>query len=94
MALTETIEGTVGFFWYHYDVSADVLYLRRSERRETQAIGEETNDGLILLRDANGDELVGLTVVSWWKRFGKGDFPDSLREICRWIEPLGDRIAA
>lgn len=94
MAVIETIEGVVGTVWYHYDVADDVLYLRLHNRRETPAVGEETDDGFILLRDEETDKPVGLTVVNWWKRFGAGELPDSIREIQRQIEALGKRIAA
>ncbi len=94
MAVIETIEGVVGAVWYHYDVADDVLYLRLEDRRSTPAVGEETDDGFILLREEATDQPVGLTVVNWWKRFGEGELPDSIREIQRRIEPLGKRIAA
>jgi hypothetical protein len=57
-------------------------------------VGEETDDGFIHLRDQKTDRPVGLTVVNWWKRFGAGELPDSIREIQRRIESLGQRIAA
>jgi len=37
--------------------------------------------------------VIGITVVSWWKRFGKGSFPDSLREVKASIEPWAQRAA-
>jgi hypothetical protein len=94
MAVIETIEGVVGTVWYHYDVADDVLYLRLRSRRDTATVGEETDDGFILLRDEKTNQPVGLTVVNWWKRFGVGELPDSIREIQRHIEPLGERIGA
>jgi hypothetical protein len=33
-------------------------------------------------------------VLSWWKRFGQGDLPDSISEIQERIEPIAARIAA
>lgn len=89
----ETLEGSAGSLWYHYDAAGDVLYLRRPSHRDTPAIGEETDDGLIVLRSEHDDAAIGLTVVNWWKRFGSGDLPDSIREIQGRIEPLGARIA-
>ncbi len=95
MAVIETLEGVVaGMMWYHYDVTNDVLYLRLTARRGADAVGEETDDGFILLRDAATDEPVGLTVVGWWRRFGSGDLPDSLREIHGRIEPWLTKLAA
>jgi hypothetical protein len=95
MAVIETIEGMVaGALWFHYDAGGDVLYLRLADRREAEAVGEETDDGFILLREMTTNETVGLTVVNWWKRFGQGEFPDSLREIQARIEPWARKVAA
>jgi hypothetical protein len=95
MVITDTIEGIVdGMLWFHYDLTGDVLYIKIASRREAHVIGEETPDGFILLRDAQTDESVGMTVVNWWKRFGVGALPDSIAEIQRQIEPLARRFAA
>src|SRR5436190_19230963 len=92
---TETIEGLVGGkVWFHYDVTGDVLYLRASAHRNSPAVGEETDDGLLSLRHEVTDEPVGLTVVNWWKRFGRGQFPDSIKELESRIEPWARRVAA
>jgi len=40
------------------------------------------------------DATVGMTVVSWWKRFGNGGFPDSLRGLEQAIEPWARGLAA
>jgi len=32
--------------------------------------------------------------VSWWKRFGSGPLPDSIRELERHIEPWASKLAA
>jgi hypothetical protein len=71
-----------------------VLYLRINSCRDRDAVGEETDDGFILLRDQDTDGLVGITVVNWWKRFGSADLPDSIREIQTHIEPLAKKLAA
>ena len=95
MVAIDTLEGVIdGNLWYHYDVSADVLYLCRQSERETETVGEETDDGFILHRPEGSDRVVGITVVSWWKRFGTGVFPDSIAEIHRRIEPLAINLAA
>jgi hypothetical protein len=94
MVRLDAIEGTVnGLVSWHYDVSADVLYLRRVGTLDVPTLGEETDDGLIELTDEKSGQPVGLTIVSWWKRFGKGNFPDSLREVERSIEPWAQRAA-
>lgn len=95
MVALETLEGVIdGTLWYHYDVGSDVLYLRLVSERDTATVGEETDDGFILLRDEQTDRVVGMTIVSWWKRFGQGELPDSITQIQRRIEPLAHRLAA
>ena len=95
MAGIDTIEGYVGdVLWYHYDVGNDVLYLRLAAAIDAPSIGEETDDGHILLRDETTDRPIGLTVINWWSRYGKGDLPDSLAELNARIEPWAARVAA
>ena len=48
----------------------------------------------MLLREEGTDVPVGLTVVNWWKRFGRGVRPDSIEELQRQIEPWARRVAA
>jgi hypothetical protein len=92
---TTTLEGIINAtLSYHYDASNDVLYLRLLSHRDTPAIGEETDDGFILLRDQTTDQPIALTVVNWWKRFGDGPLPDSISEIQRRIEPWANKLAA
>jgi uncharacterized protein YuzE len=91
----DTIEGSIlGDLWFHYDVGNDVLYIRLESKRRASTVGEETDDGLVLLREKKSGKTVGITVVNWWKRFGKGSLPDSLSEIQKKIKQLGKRIAA
>ena len=93
--VTETLEGSIDrTIWYHYDVANDVLYLRLLSARDTPTVAEETDDGLLLLRCESADQVVGLTVVNWWKRFGNGRPTDSIRELERSIEPWAARLAA
>jgi hypothetical protein len=95
MVTTDTLEGFINnAYWYHYDAANDVLYLRLLSARQTTALGEETDDGFILLRDEKTDRPVGLTVVNWWKRFGEGALPDSISQIQSRIEPWAKNIAA
>jgi hypothetical protein len=95
MVTTDTLEGIINnAYWYHYDAANDVLYLRLLSTRQTPAVGEETDDGFILLRDEKTDRPVGLTVVNWWKRFGQGALPDSISQIQSRIEPWAKKIAA
>jgi hypothetical protein len=92
----ETIEGIIdNVLWYHYDVGDDVLYLRFTKARETEALGEETDEGFILLRNRRTGRPIGLTVVNWWKRFGRGGrIPDSIRELHKQVEPWAAKLAA
>jgi len=55
---------------------------------------EESEDGLLLVRLEDNDELVGMTVLSWWERFGGRTFPDSIHELERAIEPWARKLAA
>lgn len=95
MVSIDTIEGIIdSALWYHYDVGDDVLYIRFAAKRDAETIGEETEDGLILLRDAKDGRSVGITVVNWWKRSGHGGLPDSIRQLQTYIEPWAKRVAA
>jgi len=95
MVKTDAIEGIVNdTLRFHYDIFADVLYLRRIDAEDILTYGDLTEDGDLLLRDQKTDKPVGLTIVSWWKRFGRGDLPDSISEIQTRIEPLANKVAA
>ena len=95
MVTTDAIEGVVDkVFRFHYDLFGDILYIRLLSGEGVQTIGELTDEGDILLREEGTNRAVGLTVVSWWKRFGQGTLPDSISEISRRIEPLARRFAA
>lgn len=85
------MDGTIS---YHYDLVADVLYLRLLIAEETPTYGDLTDDGDILLRNETTNRPVGLTIVSWWKRFGHGALPDSISEIQKLIEPVAKKVAA
>ncbi len=95
MVATVTLEGMVDQdLWYHYDLANDVLYLRRASDREVETVSEETPDGFLELRRLDNDVLAGLTIINWWKRFGKGTLPDSIKELGEHIEPWARRLAA
>ncbi|HEX4054798.1 MAG TPA: hypothetical protein VHX86_11085 [Tepidisphaeraceae bacterium] len=95
MVKTDAIEGIVdNLFRFHYDIFADVLYIRLLSAEGIATYAELTDGGDMLLRDEKTDNAMGLTVVSWWKRFGHGALPDSLAEIQKHIEPLAKKVAA
>ena len=95
MVIAGNLEGIVnGCISFHYDLSADVLYLRLIDSADTPTIGEDTPDDLVLFRHEETDDVVGLDVISWWKRFGDGASLDSLREITRRIELMAERLLA
>ncbi len=95
MVIADTLEGVVDErIAFHDDFASDVLYLRLIELRDSPAIGEETTDDLTLFRHEETDEVVGLDVVSWWKRFGGGGSRDSFRDLERPIEAMCDRLKA
>lgn len=70
-ALGEAPSGILpGGLHFHYDAESDVLYLRDSARLAVEAVGEETDEGVILLRGTEDDSPVGMTLANWWTRFG------------------------
>lgn len=72
----ETVKGIVGNdLAFDFDIANDVLYLRLISTEEQEVFGEETSDGFLLFRTED-DEIVGLTVVDYWKRFGAGRLDD------------------
>jgi hypothetical protein len=94
MVVTDTVEGTINqVLWYHYDRMNDVLYLRLMKERSTETVAEETPEGFLLLKRMDADIPVGLTVVDWWKRFGTGAAPDSIKDLEHRIEPWSQRLA-
>ncbi len=95
MVITDTVAGVIdGWLCFHYDLRDDVLYLRSAAHPENPSFGEEMADGLILLRSADTDEPLGLTVVNWRKRSGRAIVPDSLEELSREIEGDAKPLAA
>ncbi|HYG74255.1 MAG TPA: DUF2283 domain-containing protein [Planctomycetota bacterium] len=95
MVSVDTLEGTIDqTLWFHYDVGNDVLYLRLIEHRQTEVHGEETPDGVFVMKSLSDDKVVGIEITNWWKRFGKGPLPDSLTQVTQSIEPWISRVAA
>jgi uncharacterized protein YuzE len=95
MVSTDTLEGIIDqTLRFHYDRNADVLYLRLTAHEQTETYADPTDDGDLLLLDATTDKPVGITVISFWKRFGQGARPDSISQIESLIEPWARKVAA
>ncbi len=95
MVRTDMIEGTIDqALWFHYDMASDVLYLRLAEGRDRPAVGEENDEGIIVLTDEQTNQCIGLTIVNWWKRYGQDELPDSIQMLERFIEPWASRLVA
>jgi uncharacterized protein YuzE len=60
-------------FKLKYDATADVLYCSLGEPRD--AISEETEEGVVVRKDPETDQIVGMTVIDFAKRFAER--PDS-----------------
>ena len=51
-----------------YDQEADVVYISFGE--SVPAVGEEIQEGVFARYDPNSEELIGLTVINFSKKFG------------------------
>ena len=60
-----------------YDAKGDVLYFSVGDARE--AISAEVEDGVIMRTDPSTDEVVGITVIDFSKRFM--DHPDKVLSL-------------
>ncbi len=95
MVKVDTIEGIVDdVLWWHYDVGNDVLYLQLVKHRGVATYSEETEDGHLLVLREDNDEVAGMTIVNWWKRYGKGELPDSIHALEQAVEPWARGLAA
>ena len=106
MIKTDTLEGIVDDFKYHFDLTNDVLYLRRSLHPlsfdwHADTYAEEIPDEFLLLRRRNTDEIAGLTVINCLRQSGIREsdvdyIPDSIIEIEQlvemWVRKLADKI--
>jgi hypothetical protein len=84
----DTLQGTLDdAVWFHLDLSNDVLYFRLQETRQEPVFGEETPEGITLLRTEEG-HVAGMTIVHYWRRFGSGDLSSAS------IHAIKERVAA
>ena len=51
-----------------YDNEADVMYLNFG--KQVKAVGEEIEEGIFARYDPKTEELIGLTVINFSKKFG------------------------
>jgi hypothetical protein len=56
--------------------------------------GDQALCSILRRASESDDAVVGMTIVNWWKCFGRGRLPDSLHELERAIEPWTRKIAA
>ncbi len=95
MVATDAIEGIVdAALWFHYDIKNDVLYLRLVSAREAATYADIQDDGSLLLRRQDNDDIAGLTIIDWWEQCGSGAQPDSLQVLEAAIEPAARKLAA
>jgi hypothetical protein len=94
-ALTiDRLDGFVGEdIRYHFDVRSDVMYVRLADKMQSESYGEEMDDGLIVLRTLANDELVGVTVVGYWERFGSGRVEDTpVIEVVAGVQKVAEKV--
>jgi hypothetical protein len=96
----DTIEGIwQGRLSYHYDRFADVLYVAHVDDVAEEAYGEEDEQGFHVMRSLADNRLVGLTVLSFWRRYGRGEMAglsaaDLERTLESTVGALAPRLAA
>ena len=56
---------------FHLDADNDVLYVWKDESSRCSTFGEETPEGYTAFH-GDSNELVGVTVVHFWRDFGRG----------------------
>jgi hypothetical protein len=94
MVTTDTAEGIIDGLHFHYDVFADVLHLKLLADEAVETYADVTEGSDLLPCDQATDRAVGLSVVSWWKRFWRGSLPDSSRDLAAGVEPWAGKVAA
>lgn len=96
----DTIEGVLqDVLHYHYDVEADVLYLRLCAAVGQEVYGEEDEHGFHVMRLLTDDRAVGMTVVGFWRQFGDQtqpltQVPDWERRLERTVDTVGRGLLA
>jgi hypothetical protein len=86
--------GCAAYIFRRCSLGMELLYLAILSKKDLASYSQETPDGMLLCRSIESDEVTGLTVVNWWKRFGGSKAPDSLRQIEQCLEPFAGKLAA
>ncbi|HEV2197979.1 MAG TPA: DUF2283 domain-containing protein [Candidatus Acidoferrum sp.] len=74
----------------NYDPKGDILYCSFGEPRE--AIGVETPDGIIFRLDPETEDVIGITVIDFSKRFQKHP-GDVLTFPIKWTRRLAPEFS-
>jgi hypothetical protein len=92
----DALQGIIGgAIKFHLDLTSDILYLRLLKEADTAAYSEETDDGHILVRDLKTDEVIGMTILGYWERFGHKALPEvSLEELRAMVQEVAAPLVA
>ena len=83
--ISDMIEGTVhDNWWFHFDLSNDVLHFRFVTMRNLRVIGEEDDEEFTIFHTTEGN-FAGMTIVCFWERFGIGELEDASRDEMRVV---------
>lgn len=58
---------------YNYDGKFDVLYIALGDR--SNSYGDDSERGLVYLRDIDTDELTGVTIMNFWRKYAANALP-------------------
>lgn len=53
---------------YNYDSKFDVLYIELTDN--SNSYGDDSNDGFVLMKDIDTDEVTGVTIMNFNKTIG------------------------
>ena len=83
--VSDMIEGIVqDRWWFHFDLSNDVLYFRFVTMRNLRVIGSEDDEEFTIFHTEDGI-FAGMTIVCFWERFGMGELDDTSRDEMRAV---------
>ena len=90
MVTVDTVEGRIDgdrISW-HYDVFAAVMYVRLEADRDTPAVGDFDDHGVIHRRDEATGRLIGRTALGRRRLAERPGEADSLSGLARWAVAL------